>query len=280
MNKYDASYYKVKNYTKYVCNSIRLALDKSTQEILAKNRELFNTHKGERCFIIGCGPSLNDTDLELLADEFTFTVNYFMKSPMYELVRSDCHLLMDPIDFVDDRIKELENINYKNIKPLCFVPVQSKNKIMDLGLDKILNIRYLYCCYSMYEGFNRKMDLSKVCTSFPNSVLYCTMIAIYMGFKEIIYIGCDMTGYEQLSIVAGKNIQLHAYAMDEEEKRRIIETHQEIDNESFFQGFMNTFAGFRKLREYAEKRDICLLNATKGGVLNEIKRVDYESLFI
>ncbi len=32
-------------------------------------------HKGERCWIIGNGPSLNDTDLDLIADEVSFGMN-------------------------------------------------------------------------------------------------------------------------------------------------------------------------------------------------------------
>ena len=32
-----------------------------------------NIHKGERCFIIGTGPSLKTEDLDKLKDEFTFS---------------------------------------------------------------------------------------------------------------------------------------------------------------------------------------------------------------
>jgi hypothetical protein len=34
-----------------------------------------NAHRGQRCFIIGNGPSLKQTDLSLLRDEFTFGMN-------------------------------------------------------------------------------------------------------------------------------------------------------------------------------------------------------------
>ena len=36
---------------------------------------LQNIHKGERCFIIGNGPSLNQTDLTKLKNEYTFGLN-------------------------------------------------------------------------------------------------------------------------------------------------------------------------------------------------------------
>ncbi len=37
--------------------------------------ELKDIHRGQRCFIIGNGPSLKQTDLSLLKDEFTFGMN-------------------------------------------------------------------------------------------------------------------------------------------------------------------------------------------------------------
>jgi len=38
-------------------------------------REFKDIHKGERCFVIGTGPSLNSTNFGLLKDEITFGVN-------------------------------------------------------------------------------------------------------------------------------------------------------------------------------------------------------------
>lgn len=38
-------------------------------------RKLYNKHKGERCFVIGMGPSLNKTNFSLIKDEILFGVN-------------------------------------------------------------------------------------------------------------------------------------------------------------------------------------------------------------
>ena len=38
-------------------------------------KSLYNSHAGERCFIIGNGPSLRQTDMTLLKGEFTFGLN-------------------------------------------------------------------------------------------------------------------------------------------------------------------------------------------------------------
>ena len=49
----------------------KLNMDKNTDKI----RSFENKHKGERCFIIGNGPSLNKTDLTMLKNEITFGLN-------------------------------------------------------------------------------------------------------------------------------------------------------------------------------------------------------------
>ena len=45
---------------------------------------LKDTHRGQRCFIIGNGPSLKNTDLALLENEVTFGLNriYLLFSKM------------------------------------------------------------------------------------------------------------------------------------------------------------------------------------------------------
>ena len=42
-----------------------------------KMKSLENKFKGERCFIIGNGPSLNELDLNKIKDEYAFGVNAF-----------------------------------------------------------------------------------------------------------------------------------------------------------------------------------------------------------
>ena len=47
------------------------------RDSIRKLNALKDTHSGERCFIIGNGPSLKNTDLSKLKDEFTIGMNRF-----------------------------------------------------------------------------------------------------------------------------------------------------------------------------------------------------------
>jgi len=53
------------------------ALHPWRRESSQKLKRLHDIHKGERCFIIGNGPSLQQTDLSLLKGEYTFGMNRF-----------------------------------------------------------------------------------------------------------------------------------------------------------------------------------------------------------
>lgn len=280
MDKYDILYYKIKGEARRLVHLIRLRMNPN-RNLLKRNIELKNKYEGKRCFVVGNGPSLSHMNLSLLKNEYIFTVNYIMKSDLYNQITSSFHVIVDPFEFLDDgnQIIEIQKINKNGYKPICFMPLAFHDQIVNKGIDKIVNIRYICGGLNFYDGFRRNIDLTSISPSFANVVLYSAMIAVYLGFKEIIFIGCDMTGYEQLSVIAGKDVKLHPYEMDEKEKENIIRTHQMISNEDFFMGFENTFAQFRIFNEYANKCGIRLINATKGGVLNSIQRVEFESLF-
>ena len=50
-------------------------IDKRAKMSRRKLRRLKDKYKGERCFILGNGPSLAKTDLSLLRNEYTFGLN-------------------------------------------------------------------------------------------------------------------------------------------------------------------------------------------------------------
>ena len=59
------------------------------------NKRFHNTHNGERCFILGNGPSLKEVNLRELSNEFVFTVNNFGFVENYTDVNTNVHLWMD-----------------------------------------------------------------------------------------------------------------------------------------------------------------------------------------
>lgn len=160
-------------------------------------REFKNIHKGERCFIIGNGPSLNKTDLSFLKNEFTFGMNriYLMfdkvgfETTYFAAVN---HLVLDQFG------KEISK--YKMPK---FIPWSRRN---DFGKES----NYIYLNESFNEIFAEDID-----KPFGNggTVTYtCIQLAFHMGFSEVYLIGIDhnfvdkgISGKEIISKSADKN---------------------------------------------------------------------------
>lgn len=285
--KIEKSFARLYNEARLFKKRIEYLLDPKERRELGKNICYKNRYAGERCFIIGNGPSLRQQDLALIKDEKVFTVNYMYNSLLYNVVAPDFHVMLDPLIFQFDmhseadkeKLEGFKKINLETKKPVCIFPYTSKDTIEEVGLNTFLNISYIDCASNIYDGFNKTMDMKKPMFAYSNVVHFAISIAIYMGFSEIYLLGCDMTGYEQISVLAGKEVDLHVYKMTDTEKKLIKQTHNKIDPETFFEGFYRMFADYRRLYEYTRKRNIHLYNATAGGVLDCIPRVDYNTLF-
>ena len=223
----------VKWDTKYYINVIFKA---EFRKALHNNKRFKNLHKEERCFIVGNGPSLNKLDLTKLKDEITFTVNNIMQDrDIYESVNPNYHVFIDPLYFnlnpdvsLDKtRIELLKSINYQNNKPVCFTSVEGYSAYQKYGLSNHLRLYYLYQHKTLTTGFSGEIELSKNIPSSQNVVQAAIFAAIYMGFKEIYLIGCDMTS---IFLTFESNTEgeqeitkdVHAYKYSESEKKSML----------------------------------------------------------
>lgn len=262
-----------------------LMLGEQNRKEIKRNKEFHNRYVGKRCFIVGNGPSLNKQDLSLLKNEYVFTVNQMMRDERFEELKSDFHIIADPLYFNLDLNNEyhkkivdlLRKIKTKDNSPECFFPIQAKKFIDKLGLD--LSIHYFFFGCNMYEGYHKKINYAKSVPGFFNVVQFAITLAIYCGFTEIYLIGCDMTGYREVEENAYGNYEedKHCYHLTEEEKKNVL--HKGRTCEEYFNGFAHMFTDYRRLAKYAEERDIKLVNATEGGVLDSLPREKYERLF-
>src|SRR5262245_13879795 len=58
-----------------------------------------NLHKGERCFLIGNGPSLAKLDLQKLGGELAFTVNRGYLAARFGLPKTPYYVITDPLTY-------------------------------------------------------------------------------------------------------------------------------------------------------------------------------------
>jgi hypothetical protein len=164
-------------------------------------RQFKDKYKEERVFIIGNGPSLIQTPLEHLNDEYTIAMNkinhiydktpwrpsfyYFANSPGHSFstqISKNCSLGIPC--FINSEheniIQQYENaIGFDSFDLLKtdILDSMSKEEIRNMPLDQMLefwsdNIEYhLYHYHTMYGA---------------------CQLAVYLGFNEIYFIGCDL----------------------------------------------------------------------------------------
>lgn len=249
---------------------------------LLKNAKYKDMYKGERCFIIGNGPSLNKHDLAPLKNEHVFTVNGMTISKEFDFLQPEFHIMVD-----STRLDEKNEIFLQNMKDLAdkknpptgIFPVRFKRYFEKYGFDKKLKIIYVYPRKEVRKI--DKIDFTKIIPPYQNVINIALYIAIYLGFKKIYLIGCDMTGFVNV-YDENENIDFggHFYEKDNKKELEYMTTlHRQRTNEQLLKGYGKVFELFRLTRDYAHKNQIEIYNATKGGTLDVFPRIKYESLF-
>jgi len=134
-------------------------------------------HKGERCFIIGNGPSLKQTDLALLRDEHTFGMNRF-------------YMLFDELGF--------NTTYYVSINSL--VIEQCAQDIRRLPVPKFISWRSrkliqplddMVFLHTTYTGPKFAYDARKRLWEGATVTYVALQLAFHMGFQQAILIGVD-----------------------------------------------------------------------------------------
>lgn len=215
-------------------------------------------HRGERCFIIGNGPSLRRTDLSLLRDEITFGLNRF-------------YLAFDKLGFtttyyvsVNELVMEQFAVDIAALPMPKFlywpgqryIPLANNTMFLRFGAPQ-----------TRFEGdIRRRLG--------PGStVTYVAMqIAYFMGFSQVILIGVDHHFETQ-----GRP---HATVVTEGDDR------DHFDPRYFGQDVKwqlpdleGSEAAYRVAKERFNAAGREIIDATVGGHLRVFRKVNYEELF-
>ena len=249
---------------------------------LKENKKFKELHKGERCFILGNGPSLKTEDLKTLENEYVFSVNQISRHPDFEYIKPTYHFWADAnfFDIDENKPEDLELLEImKKVKttdnsPFCFFPVQQRDFIEKYELEKELKIAYFASGMLFPEGFNGKIDYTKFVPGFGTVVQWCVTMAIYMGFSEIYLLGCDNTSILTTikSALKRNDDNDYGYSVTENERKRMEGLLEKQSLEAYVNSYLETLKGYRYLFDYCEKRNIKLVNCSSTSVIDSIPR--------
>ena len=227
-----------------------------------------NKHKGERCFIIGNGPSLRAEDLDKLKNEVTFASNKIYLMFDKTEWRPNYYVITDT-----EVLESNQNEINRTIKcPIFF----SLNSLTDFNSFTIKNGLF-------YQSLGNSLwfppDNRSILFSNEGFIIYwgatvtyeCIQIASFMGFKEMYLLGMDHN-FNTVVTDAGE-LRMNAKVINHFEKRY-------SDTKVFKPQFIDTVnAAFRSAEKYSRENGFRIFNATRGGKLEIFERVDFDKLF-
>lgn len=247
-----------------------IAISKNEKRILG----LKNKHKGERCFIIGNGPSLNKLDLTKLKGEVTFGVNAIYLN--YEKMKfHPTYYVVEDNLVAEDRYNEINEYKGPTMK---LFGAYLNHIIKQDEKTAFINIRRNYADKKNFPLFSE--DAARF-LGVGGSVTYvCLQLAYYMGFEEVFMIGFDhnyiipdsakisnetKTGFDILSTEDDPNHFAPSY---------------------FGKGYRwhdpnveRMEVGFAKAKGFYESKGRKVYNATAGGHLEVFERKNYNEIF-
>ncbi len=233
-------------------------------------RQARGRHAGERCFVIGLGPSLRVEDLERLKNEYTFASN-------------SVFLLFDKTDWrptyytcIDAKGHERfinsmkQGVVSEGEIPQREAYLSSRLKLSKLtGKERFLHIHFGNHTRNrmLTKHMKRCGDISIALYDLFTVTNAAIEIAMYMGFTEIYLLGVDCD-------YSGSNGKIHVVETDIDEMQRHTPGRQRLQDHST--RLMQN--GYEYMAKVAGENGVKIFNATRGGALEVFPRVDFDSI--
>jgi hypothetical protein len=228
------------------------------RQSVQKLGEFQNLHRGERCFIIGNGPSLKQTDLSLLKGEKTFGMNRFYLS-FPDLGFPTTYYLS-----VNSLVIEQFAEDIRRLPVPKFLSWRSHKLI-----EPVDDLMFLHTTYTG-PGFTK--DVRGRLWEGATVTYVAMQLAYYMGFEQVILIGVDHNfstkGKPNTTVVSQGDDPDHFHA-------------NYFGKGSLWQlpDLETSERAYRMARQVYTASGREILDATVGGKLTVFSKIDYASLF-
>jgi hypothetical protein len=251
-------------------------------------RKLKNKYAGQRCFIIGNGPSLKEQNLTLLKNEVTFVSNWFVlhencqeiaptfycicAHEMFGTESASSQTWNKNVDFNSKLYTLIEERIPNSIKvfPFFFRDGIKKQKIFS-------NHEVMYLFYEppvkvidQLGAMNLDIATQRLHTGDTIILNFSLPIAYYLGFKDIYLLGCDC------DYGMNKPGDSRQYFYKSQEQTGDAPSFEWLQKSWATNGTMiNSYAVAKK--EF-EQQGRTIYNATAGGKLEVFPRVKFEDI--
>lgn len=232
---------------------------------LESNRRIMkyqNRYSGKRCFVIGNGPSLKNTDMTFLKNEITFGMNRVY------LAFAEWKFQTSFLVSINDLVIEQSREDFRNLSIPKFFSWRSRNLLFPEG-EPDENTHFLY---TTYTGPKFSNQLKSRFWEGATVTYVCLQLAYCMGFQEVYLIGVD-----------------HNFETRGKANQTVISSGDDPNHfspEYFGKGFrwqlpdLETSEGAYRLADtHYRQGNRQILDATLGGKLEVFPKVEYSELF-
>lgn len=235
------------------------------RESIRRLTEYKDAYRGKRAFIIGNGPSLKQTDLSLLKNEFTFGMNRIY------LMFPELGFKTNFISVVNDLVIEQTADDLAALDIPKFLTWRSRKHFTQPGLDRTPEKLPTFL-YTTYDAPSFSKDVRGRVWEGATVTYVTIQLAIHMGFNELILIGVD-----------------HNYTAAGKPNTTVTSEGDDPNHFSasyFGKGFRwqlpdleTSEIGYRMAKHEIESAGKRIVDATVGGKLQIFEKVEYNSLF-
>jgi hypothetical protein len=241
-------------------------------DLLARNEKFRDCHRGQRCFVIGNGPSLKHQDLSNLKNEVTFAVNSFYLHPQIKSWLPTYYFLSDPVYF-DGSVerKEFSQMTAAIGPTPIFAPHYAREFLTTNDVLPPAQTYYLATCSGREETWDERPDLTRTIPGVQTVVQLAVLAAMYMGCSPIYLVGLDHDwlahGGEHLNFYSEQTV-------DEQPEGNL----PGWTYRTMMEAMLTMWDIYEMLLRIANAQGIEIVNATHGGFLDVFKRQSYESI--
>jgi hypothetical protein len=247
--------------------------------------------KHNTCIVLGNGPSLK-TSLEkhpvFFSQHPLLCVNSFAVTKEYKSLQPEYYVMLDPSWWKGENellLKTIAAIERDTSWPIVLLlPQQAKGAAKLIALQQSnKNISIVFFNYTVYKGLQGIGNwLFKKNLAMPQSqnVLVASLfLPINMGFKTIYLFGADHTWHETLyvnddNVLCVKHI--HYYENEKEIKHvpfyKGVHLKETFTMSEIMYTFAKVFAGYERLRKYADARNCTIYNASEVSFIDAFER--------
>jgi hypothetical protein len=243
--------------------------------ILSKNRVLNKCHSGKRCFILACGPSINQQDLSFLKNELCIAVSNSFVHPLYNVIKPKYHCIAPyHLPITEDAFNAWLHEMSKSINDsIVFFGLSDKTRVETV--PKLFNNSVFLDLSGLNPEIEKNgFDLSKPLLPIQSVTIMALQIALAMGCNPIYLLGCD---HDWILHIGESS---HFYDEDKHALNRngYNEWTTSTDFASHCSDYVRLWDSYKALFKLAQAQSVDIFNATRDGLLDVFPRVKFEDV--